>query len=138
MKTYHNNKWGFTITLPKGWREPPWLVRVLFRRRQLAEQPEFYGPYHSKLQFTINSIRLVPEIVEQQKNLERMAVKCGHLVTDFDVIRVQGRDHATMVFDARGIGEVKVYSLIFGHTEYLITGHGRVHETDYIVKSFRV
>ncbi len=137
MKLYRSERWGFTLSLPKGWREPPWLYRKVLRRRQLAEQPEFRGPYHSKLQFTINPIQFVPEVVDQQKKLERMAVNCGHLVTDFDVIRVGGQDHATIVFEARGIGEVKVYGLVFGRIEYLITGHGRVHETDYIVKSFR-
>jgi hypothetical protein len=137
MKTYRNGKWGFTITLPNGWREPAWLFCKFLSRRRLAEQPEFYGPYHSKLKFSIGSIQRIPEVVDQQKNLERMALKCGHRITDFDVIRVNGRDHATMLFEASKVGEVKVYSLIFGHTEYLITGQGRVHETDYIVKSFR-
>lgn len=138
MKTYRNEKWGFTITLPNGWREPSWLFRVFFRRRKQLEQPEFYGPYHSKLKFSIGPIHPIPEVVEQQKNLERMALNYGHRITDFDVIHVNRKDHATMVFEASGIGEVKTYSLIFGRTEYLITAQGRIHEVDFIVKSFRV
>jgi hypothetical protein len=138
VKTYRNDKWGFTIALPKGWREPSWLFRLFLRRRQQREQPEFYGPYHSKMKFSIGPIHPIPEVVEQQKNLERMAMNHGYRVIDFDVIRVGGKDHAVMVFEASGIGEVKTYSLIFGSTEYLITAQGRIHEADYIVKSFRV
>ncbi len=138
MKTYRNDKWGFTIILPNGWREPSWLFRVLFRRRQQREQPEFYGPFHSKLKFSIGPIHPIPEVVEQQKNLEHMVMNHGHRVIDFDVIHVGGKDHAAMVFETSGIGEVKIYSLIFSHTEYLITAEGRIHDVDYIVKSFRV
>ncbi len=137
METYRNAFWGFTIILPNGWREPFWLVR-LFQRRQLREQPEFIGPFNSRLKFAIGPIHPVPEVPEQQQNLQRMAMKHGHRVIDFDVIHVDGKDHATMVFVTPDLGEVKTYSLIFDKTEFLITAQGRFHETDYMVKSFKL
>lgn len=137
METYRNAFWGFTIILPNGWREPFWLVRV-FKRRQLREHPEFIGPFNSKLLFAISPILRVPDIPEQQKNLQRMAVNYGHRVLDFDVIHVDGRDHATMLSVTSSLGEVKTYSLIFDRTEFLINARGRFHETDYIVKSFKL
>lgn len=114
MEPYHNAFWGFTIILPNGWRKPFWLVRVLKYQKQ-REHPEFIGPFNSRLKFAIGPIHPVPEVAEQQKKLQRMALNHGHRVIDFDVIHVDGKDHATMLFETPGLDEVKTYSLNLRH-----------------------
>lgn len=139
MKTYRNPVWGFTIALPDGWREPSLLIRLLSfgRYRNQKEQPQFFGPFNSSLKFTIRPINQVPGVIEQQKNLERLADTHGNRVNYLGVIHVNGKDHATMICLTPGVGEMKIYSLIFSNTQYLITAQGRYQETDFIVKSFR-
>ncbi len=139
MKTYRNPIRGFTLVLPDGWREPSWLIRLLSlgRFRHQKEQPQFFGPFNSSLKFTIGTIHPVPEVIEQQKNLERLADTHGNRVNYLGVISVNGKDHATMICLTPGVGEIKIYSLIFGNTQYLITAQGRYQETDSIVKSFQ-
>lgn len=136
MKTYHNKVWGFTIMLPDGWREPSWLVRLFKYRKQ--NNLVFIGPFHSSLEFAIGPIYPVPEVSEQQNNLESMALSYGHQVMDIGVIQADGKDHAWMLFRTSKFGEIKTYSLIFGRTEFLITSKGRFQETDAIVRSFRL
>jgi hypothetical protein len=139
MRTYHHPLRKFTIVLPDGWREPWLITRVLtgnYRKHQ--EQPEFLGPFNSSLKITSSAIPTVPGILEQQINLERLAEKYGNKVIQVGMIHVHGKDHATIIFSTPGVGETKIYSLIFGHTEYLITARGRYRELDTIVESFRV
>jgi len=138
MKTYRNPLRGFTLFLPNGWREPSLFQRLLSfgKYRHQQEQPEFLGPFNSRLKFSIHSIYPVPEISEQQGNLQRLAESYGNRVIYLGRIRVNGRDHATIIFQAPGLSETKLYSLIFGSTEYLITAKGRYEEIDSIVKSF--
>ncbi len=138
MKTYRNPKRGFTLFLPEGWSEPSWLQRLFSfgKYRNQQEQPEFLGPLNSSLKVTVNSIYPVPEVLEQQQNLERIAMNYGNRVVYVGRIQVNGLDHATIIFAPPGRGETKLYSLIFGRTEYVITARGRYEEIDAIVKSF--
>lgn len=137
MKTYRNDFWGFSLSLPNGWREPYWIVRLFNSRKQL-EQPQFIGPFRSGMKFAIHPIRLVPDVNEQQKNLEHLSMNYGHQAINFFVVHVDGKEHAEMVSVAPGLGEVKTYSLIFDRTEFLITAWGRFNEADFIVKSFKL
>jgi hypothetical protein len=138
MRTYQHPLRKFTLVLPDGWREPWLITRVLtgsYRKQQ--EHPEFLGPFNSSLKVASSAIYKIPGVLEQQNSLERLAEKYGNKVIEVGMIHVQGKDHATIIFSRPGVGETKIYSLIFGHTEYLITARGRYREIDTIVESFR-
>jgi hypothetical protein len=138
MRTYRSPTWGFRISLPDDWGEPSLLQRVLFFFRYLRQrdQPEFYGPGPSSVKFAVGPIAPSPSAHDQQRNLAAIARKYGHRVVDLDIIRVGGKEHATMVCEIPMVGVVKNYSLIFSGVEYLVTARGDLPAADAIAESF--
>ena len=84
----------------------------------------------------VGPVNPVPSVEEQQKNLQRIAIKYGHEVMQIGRISVAGKDHATMICKIPFVGVVKNYSLIFDGIEYLVTARGNFDECDSIVRSF--
>lgn len=124
---------GFQISLPQGWRKAGLLRRLLF-----AGNPILYGPHGRSIKFAIGPISPAPSPEEQRSNLEAIALRHGHDIIETDIIKVGGRDHATMVCRVPGVGVLKNYSLIFGKTECLVTAQRDVNDLDSIIKTFRV
>jgi hypothetical protein len=111
-----------------------------------APNPEFDDPDGVSLKFAIGPIVSEHTVREQQRNLERIAAKHGHIVQRLDYITIRGKEHATMtctipsLYNASDI-KIKNYSIIYCGTEYLVTARiDRFSEEDYdrIVETFRL
>ena len=124
--------------------------------RTSAENPEFFGPNDASIKFAIGPISPEPSIQEHMDNLERIAEKYGHSVLEIASIEVEGKKHATMVYDIpiRSFHTLRLknYHLIFSGLEYVMTAsiatissaleqiHVYENEVTYdsIVKTFRL
>ncbi|MDP3062718.1 MAG: hypothetical protein Q8O40_05855 [Chloroflexota bacterium] len=136
---YRNQRWGFELDLPSGWREPGFFKRLLSfgRYAQQDVHPEFCASDGSSIKFTIGPISPVPSVEQQRSNLAAIAGRHGHDVIETGTMSVAGRNHATMQCRVPGVGVLKNYSLIFGTTEYFVTAHGDWQECDSIVRTFK-
>ena len=138
MKKYRSSRYNFEIEIPDQWN-----VRGFFGKK--AKYPEFDGPNNASFGFAIGPIYPEPAVEEQQRNLEKIANKYGHIVQKIDSISVDGKQHATMIckilsaLQTQGI-LIKNYSLIFNGMEYLVTAHlenFREEDYDSIIKTFK-
>ncbi|MEM4330634.1 MAG: hypothetical protein QW273_01335 [Candidatus Pacearchaeota archaeon] len=157
MVKYRNRIYNFEIDLPKGWRYPSIIMRLLRKDKN----PEFYGPKGESLKFAIGKIFYEPSLEEQQKNLERIAQMYDHEVVEIGSINVCGKEHATMIcripfvkmfpaiinqsspylFRRISFITLKNYSIILKGLEYLATADlqgFQEKEYDDIIKTFRL
>jgi len=123
---YRDQKLGFEITLPAGWREPGLSHRLL--PSYDPSNPEFSGPGGAGLKFAIGPIQGAPSVDSMHEGLQRIAARFGHDVISLGTIGVSGREHATVVYDCLHpsldqllVLRFKNYHLVFGGTEYVIT-----------------
>lgn len=140
MWTYHSQDWKFEVTFPDGWREPGLLRRFL--RHHDPRHPEFVGPQGADLKFAVGPISPTPTVEQMQRTLQSIAERHGHWVVSVEAIAVGGKQHATLLYHIplerpgqssdpcdryRGMltGKtlrLKNYHLVFGGTEFVVTG----------------
>lgn len=144
----------FEISTPNGWSRPGLLSRILS-----GGNPELTGPNGASIKLAIGPIVTTPLPEAHLQSLEQMALGHGHDVLRGEIIEVDGRRHASLVYDVpltpgpyvvapdQGI-RLKNYHLVFPGTEYVLTCkvssvfHGRIEihayedEYDEIVSTF--
>jgi hypothetical protein len=146
---YRDERLKFEMTFPKGWKKPGllhWLkripVRLAFASQYITGGPEFYGPLGNSIKLAVGPISPEPTPEEHQRNVKAMAIRHEHRVLDIGLIKVAGKEHATMVVLIPRYPRpltLKNYFLIFRGIEYVVTASLKAGEEtcDEIVRSFR-
>lgn len=116
MKTYRDEKHGFEIDVPDGWRVPAWVPT----RTPWGESIIFACGRNESFNFQIG--RSVPESLEQTENqFRRYAQEKGYTELVFGRIRAGGHDHVWARYRMTPRDWTKKYLIVFGETEYAAT-----------------
>ena len=142
---YLNQRAGFMIELPKGWKEFSFfecVFRFFFSRfvrpkgypsprLYSPDNPEFHGPNGEEIKLSIGpthpSVDFEPTADEQIQKMRIICRKYGHKIKQLPNIRLGGNDHAVF-FTMIPVGKdrshtltIKNYILVFNNMEYFVS-----------------
>lgn len=155
MRTYQDHKHRFAIDLPDGWRRAPALglaaLSILSGPQPNAPRKDVFqlGCYDEAFNFEIGRLSPAPPAEQTEREFLLYARSRGFVDVHFGRIVVGDKAHVCAryrVHDQFGPRWHKKYMIVFGETEYTITGTCNeaswfaLHERDWdtIVQSFRL
>jgi tetratricopeptide (TPR) repeat protein len=154
MKTYRSDRHGFEIDIPEAWLEPehPELVEKLFGEAPPITDPHDWnqiGCADEAFNFVINPLGMEPPLEDTEDEFTIYAHDHEFRGLEFGRITVRNKDHVWARYsiqDPMGTRWNKKYMIVFGGTEYSITGtcddaqwfSKRESAWDAIVTSFRL
>jgi|GEM_PF-1724880 tetratricopeptide (TPR) repeat protein len=151
LKTYLNEKHGFTIDIPETWSPPPGLLDALRGPIPpgLDKDCFQYGCYDEALNFEIGPLYPAPLLEDTVIEFKLYAQVHGFTDLRFGRISVAGKQHVCASYfinDPVGPRWNKKYMLVFGGIEYALTCTcndpewfaKREKDWDAIIQSFHV
>jgi tetratricopeptide (TPR) repeat protein len=153
MKTYRNDRHGFEIDVPENWSAPDHSERFDWASDPvpLADPHDFFqfGCLNEAFNFVINPMGIEPSLEDTELEFAIYAQDHEFHDLEFGRITVGDREHVWARYriqDQMGTRWNKKYMIVFGGTEYSITGtcndpqwfSSRERAWDAIVTSFRL
>ena len=153
MKTYRNDRHGFEIDIPENWSAPdnPEIVERVFGPIPLTDPHDSFqfGCLDEVFNFVINPMGREPSLEDTELEFTIYAQDHEFHDLEFGRITVGNRDHVWARYrieDQMGTRWNKKYMIVFGGTEYSITGtcndpqwfSSREQAWDAIITSFRL